>query len=121
VSYYSDYETELEEKDGNLESKWDPVADMNIIKSGMSLLAMITKQNGTIGPVSNVSFKKLGDGLNMSLRAEFSGAGWTMSWENTDSESCKNSKIVFSLTEEDKEIGQFPWSWITAAETEKHT
>lgn len=109
MSYYSDYDSDPEENDGNLESKWDPVADMNIIKSGMSLVKMITEKNGDFGPVSNVSYKKQGDGVDMSLSLVISGVGWTMNWVNTDSENSKSCSVAFYLTEEDNKIVQYPW------------
>lgn len=109
MSYYSDYDSDPEENDGNSESKWDPVADMNIIKSGMNLVKMITEKNEDFGPVSHVSYRKQGDGVDMSLSLVVSGAGWTMNWVNTDSEDSKSCNVVFYLTEEDNKIVQYPW------------
>lgn len=100
MNYYSDYEEEQEENGGNSESKWDPIADINIISAVMKLLTEITKSNGGIGEICSLNFKKQGDGVNMSAKMEISTPTWTMNWANIDSENCKNSNFVFSLIED---------------------
>lgn len=100
MSYYSEYEEDPQENDGNSESNWDPIADINIISAVMKLLTEITKSSGGIGEISNLNFKKQGDGVNMSAKMEISTPTWTMNWVNIDSESCKDSNFVFSRIED---------------------
>lgn len=104
MNYYSDYETEATENDGNLESKWEPVADMNIIKSVMSAVTTIIPEKETIGRVLHVNYRKLGDGLNMSAKMEISTHMWTITWVNTDSENSKQCNFTLEPTEENKQI-----------------
>lgn len=121
MSYYTEYEEDPQENDGNSESKWDPIADINIISAVMKLLTEITKSNGGIGEISNLNFKKQGDGVNMSAKMEISTATWTMNWVNIDSESCKNSNFVFSLIEDTNQpkIDSLLALWTDSEESEK--
>lgn len=96
MNYYTT--SEEEPIDGSLESKWEPTADMNIIKSAIEVLTMISGGKDSTGPVLHVSFNKEGDGQTMSLRMAISTPQMTMNWENTDSENWKNSRIEFSNT-----------------------
>lgn len=103
MNYYSDYDSEPEENDGNLESKWEPVADMNIIKSVMSAVTTIIPEKETFGRVYRVNYKKLGDGLNMNARMEISTHMWTIIWVNTDSENSKQCSFTLEPTEENRQ------------------
>lgn len=121
MSYYSEYEEEATENDGSSESKWDPIADINIISAVMKLLTEITKSNGGIGEISSLNFKKQGDGLNMSAKMEISTPTWTMNWVNTDLENSKNSSFVFSLTPDTNQpkIDSLLALWTNWEESEK--
>ena len=121
MSYYSDYEEEATENDGNSESKWEPIADINIISAVMKLLMEITKPNGDTGPVLNLNFKKQGDGQTMSLRMDVSTPTLTMSWVNTDSPDLKNSSFAFSQKDNGPAIEKLLSLWTDWEEQEKHS
>lgn len=116
MNYYSDYDTEQEEIDGNSESKWEPTADINIINAVMKLLTEITKSSGGIGTVSSLNYKKQGDGQTMNLRMDVSTPTLTISWVNTDSPDLKTSNFVFSQKDDTPTIDKLLSLWTNSEE-----
>ena len=117
MNYYSDLEEEPNA--GSSESKWEPTADMNIIKSVMNAATTIIPSREDFGRVLSANFSKLGDGQTMNARMEISTHLWTIVWENTDSPDSKISNFSLKPTQEQKEIEKSLQFATTSAELEK--